>query len=130
VRVAGRLDLMGASEGVLKIEVESGATITALWEGNQAIDELKSLFNQDVVCEGMGVFRPSGSLLRIDADAIAPAGQTDDFFRKVPAAIARTDVSRSLRLRSGEPPAYAAFLGSVPAEEGDEEFAAAVAELS
>lgn len=130
VRVAGRLDLMGASEGVLKIEVESGAIITALWEGSQAIDELKSLFNQDVVCEGTGVFRPSGSLLRIDADAIAPAGQTDDFFRQVPAAIARSDVSRSLRLRSGEPPTYAAFLGSVPAEEGDEEFAAAVAELS
>lgn len=130
VRVAGRLDLMGASQGVLKIEVQSGTIVTALWEGREPIEELKSLFNKDVLCEGVGVFRPSGSLLRIDADAIAPAGQADDFFRRVPAAVAGSDVTRSMRLRSSEAPVYAAFLESVPAEESDEEFAAAVAELS
>lgn len=130
VRVTGRLDLMGASQGVLKIDVGSGAVVTALWDGNEPIDELKSLFNRDVVCEGMGVFRPSGSLLRIDADAIAPASRADDFFRQVPMAVARSDPSRSMRLRSGEPSAYAAFLGSVPGEESDEEFAAAIEELS
>jgi hypothetical protein len=130
VRVAGRLDLMGASRGVLKIDVGTGAVITALWDGDRPIDELRSLFNRDVLCEGVGVFRPSGSLLRIDADAIAPASQGDDFFRQVPMAVARSDVSRTMRLRSGEPSAYAAFLGSVPGEETDEEFSAAVAELS
>ena len=130
VRVAGRLDVMGASQGVLKIDLSSGTTVTALWDGKEPIDELRSMFNRDVVCEGMGVFRPSGSLLRIDADAIAPATKSDDFFRQVPIAVARTDHARDLRLRAGEPAAYAAFLGSVPGEETDEEFAAAIEELS
>jgi hypothetical protein len=53
-----------------------------------------------------------------------------DFFRRMPVAVARSDLARKLRLRSGEPSAYAAFLGSVPGEETDEEFAAAVEELS
>ena len=126
----GRLDVMGASQGVLKIDLSSGTTVTALWDGKEPIDELRSMFNRDVVCEGMGVFRPSGSLLRIDADAIAPATKSDDFFRQVPIAVARTDHARDLRLRAGEPAAYAAFLGSVPGEETDEEFAAAIEELS
>lgn len=130
VRVAGRLDLMGASRGVLKIDVGRGTVVTALWDGDGPIDELRSLFNRDVVCEGVGVFRPSGSLLRIDADAIGPASQADDFFRQLPTAVARSDISRTLRLRSSEPSAYAAFLGSVPAEETDEEFATAVTDLS
>lgn len=58
------------------------------------------------------------------------ATQADDFFRQMPAPVARTNLATELRLRSGEPSAYAAFLGSVPAEETDEEFAAAVEELS
>lgn len=130
VRVAGRLDVMGASQGVLKIDLSAGTTVTALWDGKEPIEELKSLFNRDVVCEGLGVFRPSGTLLRIEADAIMPATQSDDFFRHLPIAVARTDPSRDLRLRSGEPSAYAAFLGSVPVEETDEEFAAAIEEMS
>jgi hypothetical protein len=130
VRIAGRLDLMGASQGVLKIELRSGATVTALWDGSEPIDELKALFNSDVICEGTGVFRPSGTLLRIDATAIARASENDDFFRHLPTAVARTDVMRDLRVRAGEPSAYEAFLGSVPGEESDDEFAAAIAEMS
>ena len=88
------------------------------------------MFNKDVVCEGLGVFKPSGTLLRIEADALALASKSDDFFRYAPVAIARTDIARAARLRSGEPAAYMGFLGSIPPEETDEEFAAAVESLS
>lgn len=130
VRVAGRLDLMGASQGVLKLHVASGGIVTAIWEGEEALDQFAPLFNKDVVCEGLGVFRPSGTLLRIDADALAPASERDEFFRCAPVAETNTDLARSARLRSGEPSVYASFLGSIPAEESDEEFAAAVDALS
>ena len=40
------------------------------------------------------------------------------------------DLSAQTRLRSGEPSVYADFLGSIPPEETDEEFAAAVESLS
>ncbi len=47
-----------------------------------------------------------------------------------PVAEANTDLARAVRLRPGEPSVYASFLGSIPPEESDEEFAAAVDELS
>ena len=130
VRVSGRLDLMGASQGVLKLHIATGALITALWCGKESIDDFAPLFNRNVVCEGMGVFRPSGSLLRIDADVIASAEEQDAAFAHVPHAVPTSDVGRALRLRSGEASVYGAFLGSVPAEESDEEFAAAVEAIS
>lgn len=130
VRVAGRLDLMGASQGVLKLHVASGGIVTAIWEGEESLEQFASLFNKDVVCEGLGVFRPSGTLLRIDADALAPASERDEFFRHAPVAEANTDLARVARLRSNESSVYASFLGSIPPEETDEEFAAAVDALS
>lgn len=130
VRVTGRLDLMGASQGVLKLHVANGSVVTAIWEGEESLDQFASFFNKDVVCEGMGVFRPSGTLLRIDADALAAAGENDEFFRFTPVAQANADLVRGTRLRVGEPSVYSGFLGSIPGEESDEEFAAAVDALS
>ena len=40
------------------------------------------------------------------------------------------DLFAQTRLRPEEPPVYAGFLGSIPPEETDEEFAAAVESLS
>ena len=102
VRVAGRLDLMGASQGVLKLEVRQGEFITAIWEGEATVDSLKDFFNRDVVVEGQGVFRPSGTLLRIDADAIVSASSRDDFFRLIPTAPVVRDYQKLVRLRPGE----------------------------
>jgi hypothetical protein len=130
VRVAGRLDLMGASQGVLKIHIDDGAVVTALWQGGEAVEGLAALFNREVVCEGSAVFRPSGTLLRIDADAMEAAAGQVDAFRTVPAAVPKLDFKRLLRARQGEPSPYASFLGSIPAEESDEDFARAVELLS
>lgn len=130
VRVAGCLDLMGASQGVLKIHVRPNVVVTALWNGAEPIEAHRGLFNQDVIVEGLGVFRPSGTLLRIEADALTPATAQDDFFRQVPKAKpAGHDYVAAARLRPGEKSAYAALHGSVPAEESDEEFIAALESL-
>lgn len=128
VRVAGRLDVLGASQGVLKLDTGQGAIVTALWEGD--IETLKDYFNKDVVIEGMAMFRPSGALLRVDATAIAAASARDEFFRNVPSGVLTQDFLRTARLRPGEKSAYARILGSIPAEETDEEFAAAVEAMS
>lgn len=131
VRVAGRLDLMGASQGVLKLHLRPGEVVSALWTGAEPIDTHRDFFNRDVIVEGLGIFRASGSLLRIEADAVAPASAQDDFFRQLPIAVpVGHNYAASARLRPGEKSAYAALKGSVPAEESDEEFIAAVEELS
>jgi hypothetical protein len=130
VRVNGRLDLMGVSQGVIKIHVVGGAVVTALWDGKDPIDELRSLLNRDVICEGVGVFRPSGTLLRIDADAVAAAGPGDTGFAVVPRAAKVGDIKRQLLLKSGESSAYRELLGSIPPEESDEDFATAIEAMS
>jgi hypothetical protein len=131
VRVAGCLDLMGASQGVLKLHVRSNVVVTALWNGTEPLETYRNLFNRDVLVEGLGVFRPSGTLLRIEADALAPAGKQDEFFRQVPAAVSPGhDHLAAARLRPGEKSAYAAIQGVVPAEESDADFAAAVEEFN
>ena len=130
VRISGRLDVLGASQGVLKLQVAGGGNVTARWEGEDSIESLAPLFNRDVVCEGIGVFRPSGSLLRIDADALDAAGAGDLAFAVIPRAIPRRDVLREVRLRAGEPSVYRSFIGSIPSDEGDDEFAAAVEAMS
>lgn len=130
VRIAGRLDVLGASQGILKLEVRPGIVVTAVWEGEAAVDSLKDFFNCDVVVEGQAIFRPSGTLLRMDAVAIARSTAKDDFFRAVPMGVVAQDVARTARLRPGEASAYARILGRIPAEESDEEFIAAVEAMS
>ncbi len=130
VRVNGRLDLMGVSQGVIKIHVAGGAVVTALWDGKEPIDELRSLLNRDVICEGVGVFRPSGTLLRIDADAVAAAGAGDAGFAFVPQVPKVGDIKRQLWLKAGEVSAYRELLGAIPPDESDEDFAAAIEAMS
>jgi hypothetical protein len=130
VRIVGRLDVLGASQGVMKIVVEPGSIVVALWEGEGSIEALKDLFNRDVVVEGAAVFRPSGSLLRVDASAIAKASLSDAYFRRVPVAVVAADAGRLVRLKPGGPSAYDRILGRIPAEETDEEFLAAVEAMS
>lgn len=130
VRVTGRLDLMGASQGVLKLHLQPGSVVTAIWEGDVPLDKLTAFFNRDVVVEGLAIFRPSGSLLRVDADAIAPANTNDEFFRHLPTGVIARDFTKLAQLRPGEKSVYTRILGSIPAEESDEAFAAAVEALS
>jgi hypothetical protein len=130
VRVTGRLDVMGASQSVLKLQVRPGQYVMARWEGPEPIDSLRELFNREILVEGMGIFRPSGGLLRIDADTIAEASSSDESFRHIPVAHSRRDFQRLVRLKPREESAYARLLGSIPAEESDEEFIAAVEAMS
>jgi len=79
--------------------------------------------------EGVGVFRPSGSLLRVDADAIVLASSQDEFFRRVPSAAAKRDYHKLAWLKAGEKSSYAQLRGWLPSDESDEDFNAAVVAL-
>lgn len=129
VRVSGRLDVLGASQGVLKLDIGKGEVVMALWEGDASVESLKEYFNQNVVIEGMAVFRPSGTLLRVDTSAIAAASASDEFFRVLPSATL-IDIQRVVRLRPSEKSAFARIFGAIPAEESDEEFLSAVEAMS
>ena len=126
VRVAGRLDMIEASTLAFALVLPGGERVRGVWKGD-GFEILRALVNTDVVATGMAVYRPSGGLLRVDADVLAPQRDTDRFFAVVPTPTGgKMDLKSLLReqqSRGGLP----AVWGKLAAEETDEEFLAAVA---
>lgn len=128
-RITGVLDVLGVSDRVLKLQV-GDAVVTAVWQRDQPVVALATLLGREVVLEGDAVFRPSGKLLRVDADAIEAAGASDAFFRKLPTPVARKELVKAARATFSEASSYSAIRGAIEAEESEEDFAAAVEALS
>jgi hypothetical protein len=129
VRVCGRLDLLRVSKRVLGLFLVDGTPVTAVWTTDGFVD-LASFLDKEVVIEGLAEFRPSGSLLRVDADAIREATAADAAFSTVPHPAARRDYQKeAATIRPGQKP-YASIFGLIPGDESDDEFAAAVEEIS
>lgn len=129
VRLCGRLDLLGVSKRVMGLYLEDGTPVTAVWTTEGFVD-LANFLDKQVTIEGLAEFRPSGTLLRVDADAIRDAGAGDTSFSTLPLPEVRHNYQKvAATVRPGHMP-YASIFGLIPGEESDEEFAAAVAELS
>ena len=129
VRLCGRLDLLGVSKRVMGLFLEGGVSVTAVWMEEGFVD-LASFLDKKVLIEGLAEFRPSGALLRVDADAIRDAGTSDASFSTLPLAEIRRNYQKAAAtVRPGQKP-YASIFGLIPGEESDDEFAAAVEELS
>ena len=125
VRLCGKLDMLGVSRKVMGLYLEDGTLVTALWN-TEDFAGLAGYLDKDVVIEGLAVFRPSGRLLRIDADAIDSAGSRDSYFSVLPLP-GVVDYAAALRVRPGSSP-YKDLLGMIPGEESDEEFLKAIEE--
>jgi len=128
-RVAGTLDTIRHSDRMFTLIVDDGKAVKGIAEGF-ASEQLAGFFGQSVVVAGTAIFRPSGALLRIEADAIEPGGSNDVVWARVPAPLFRgTDVP-SLRQPQGLRSGVNAIIGRWPGEETEEEIAAALGELS
>jgi hypothetical protein len=71
-RVAGWVDLIRHSDGLFTLKLESGPTLRGVAEGVGA-ERLVGLFGKKAVVSGTALFRPSGRVLRIEADQMEPA---------------------------------------------------------
>jgi hypothetical protein len=117
--------MLGVSRKVMGLYLEDGTPVTALWNADDFAG-LAGFLDKDVVLEGLAVFRPSGRLLRIDADAIDAAGSRDSYFSTLPLPGAM-DYAVVARTRPGHSP-YKDLLGMIPGEESDEDFMKALEE--
>jgi hypothetical protein len=127
VRLCAKLDMLGVSRKVMGMYLEDGTLVTALWNADEFAG-LAGFLDKDVVIEGLAVFRPSGKLLRIDADAITSARASDSYFSTLPLP-GVADYAAAVRTRPGAS-AYKELLGMIPGEETDEEFLQAMEALS
>jgi hypothetical protein len=110
--------------------VPSGESIRGVLADDDA-QMLPAIWGRDAVVTGVAHFRPSGALLRIDAEHIEPGGERDlRLWSSVPRPLFGSGEApaapRSQTSRSG----IAAIFGQWPGDETDEELLAMLEEIS
>lgn len=130
VRVAGRLDEARYSRCAFVLAVDDGSRVRGVLVEARP-EQLKPFFGEMVVVEGVAQFRPSGRLLRIDVDQLAPASKADlSVFSNEPLPMsARVDARGLKRLQKGST-GVAALFGQWPGAESDETIDNLVREIS
>lgn len=88
---------------------------------------LQQYFGREITIFGKAVYRPSGSLLRIDAQEILDTVEGRSAFSVVPPAL--THRPRPDRKNQNSKNGVSAFFGTWPGDETDEELLAALGEL-
>lgn len=128
-RVVGTLDMLRASTNSFGVVLENGQEVRGvLAEGG--VEQFADLLKQEVLVLGKCVYRPSGRLLRLDAENVAPATGESKIWSRIPeSSFARTDTA-GLRKAQGPKSGLAAIIGQWPGDETDEEINAELAALS
>ena len=120
VRVAGLLNTIRHSDKAFVLQLGAGTSVRGiLQEGAQALPEF---FGKIVVVSGQALFRPTGSLLRIDASRIDAANEADrSLWSALPAPfetpIHRREVYQQQGPRSGVSAAFGKWPRTLSQEE-------------
>jgi hypothetical protein len=126
VRVVGKLDMVRHSTRSFGLLLDNGEEIRGvLQEGDPAL--LQAYFGKTINVFGKAVYRPSGSLLRIDAQELIDSAEGKAAFGCIPSALSSKPRPEK-RLQSNKA-GVAAFFGTWPGDETDEELLAALAEM-
>ncbi|PYX01611.1 MAG: hypothetical protein DMG89_00805 [Acidobacteria bacterium] len=130
VRVSGHLDMIRHSTRSFELLLEERRPVRGVLEDATAMDTLKSLLGFRVLVVGKAVYRPSGSLLRIDAHGVASGQGESKLFEKVPGPVEKRPAP--VRYKPGEQArrGVPGFFGKWPGEETDEQLLAMLKELS
>jgi hypothetical protein len=128
-RVSGKLDTIRHSDRMFTLLMDDGKAVRGIAD-SVATEQLAGLFGQSVVVSGNAVFRSSGALLRLEADAVDPAGNDAAVWSHIPSPLFRVLDAAVLRQPQGPRTGVNAIIGRWPGDESDEELTAALQELS
>jgi len=127
-RVTGHLDMVRASDKVFVLILKDSQQVRGIWLGDSPAP-LRDHLDQDVVVNGMVAYRPSGLVLRIDAETIDVATSGDDVFSKLPAPAGLTLRKFHLLQPQTAVTGMKAVFGKWPSDETDEEILRTLAEV-
>jgi hypothetical protein len=131
VLVAGKLETIRHSDRAFTLVLPTGEALRGIATEPLEPSALASLFGQSVLVSGYAKFRPSGALLRIEAERLEPASENDvAVFAAPPAPLLQALEPRDLRRAQDSRSGVAAIFGKWPGDETDEQLQAALAELS
>jgi hypothetical protein len=130
VRIAGTLDTIRHSDRVFSLALESGAVLKGVAERLEPT-QMAALFGKQVVVSGLAVFRPSGSVSRIEAEQIQEASTRESsLWSRPPRPLQLPLDVRALRVSQDERSGLNAIYGQWPGDESEEELTAALEGLS
>jgi hypothetical protein len=129
VRIVGKLDGLVASTQQFSVFLDSGDKVTGNFAIEQ-VDAMQDLWRRRVLVLGTAVYRASGRLLRIDADAVEPGEDQPSLFSRMPKPPGtKVDISK-LRKPQGPKSGINAIMGKWPGDETEEEITAMLKEIS
>jgi hypothetical protein len=126
VRVVGKLDMVRHSTRSFGLVLDGGEEIRGvLIEGTSEV--LQSYFGKDITVLGKAIYRPSGTLLRLDASEILPTADGRRAFSKIPPS--QTQPRRPERRLQTPKAGVASLFGTWPGEETDRDLLKALEEV-
>jgi len=129
VRIVGQLDGLVASTQRFSVLLDSGEKVDGSFVDEQ-IDAMQELWRKRVLILGTAIYRASGRLLRIDAEAVKSGERESVVFSCLPAPPGtKIDMSK-LRRPQGTKSGINAIFGKWPGDETEEEITAILEELS
>ncbi len=129
VRLTGQLDTIRHSDRMFILILDDGQSIRGLAEKVDP-NELATLFGQRAVVSGKAVFRPSGSVLRIEIDFLEPARADSDVWSQMPRPALGRMSRRPPPASQGPRSGVNRIFGRWPGEESEEEVLQALEALS
>jgi hypothetical protein len=126
VRVVGKLDMVRHSTRSFALLLADGREIRGVLEGRDP-ELLQKYFGKEITVFGKAIYRPSGSLLRLDAEEIVDTVEGRLAFSSIPEALSKP-FRTERKLQTGKT-GVAAFFGTWPGEETDEDLLTALREL-
>jgi len=121
VRVSGRLDMIRHSTRSFEIFLDDGKAVRGVLENVGELDRLTSLLGKPLTIVGKAVYRPSGTVLRIDAQGVEEGATASKLFTRIPPPLARHVPTTRIRPADLHKNWMDSFFGSWPGEETDEE---------
>jgi hypothetical protein len=126
VRIVGKLDMVRHSTRSFELILSDGTPVRGVLVDGST-EDLQKHFGDEVTLLGKAIYRPSGTLLRLDASAILPTSVGKSAFSEIPVPFSSS--RRLERKPYGPKSGVSAFFGSWPGEETDDELMEALAEI-
>lgn len=127
-KIAGKLDMARISNRAFALELTDGTETRGILTHGDLTD-YRHLLGKSVVATGTAIFRPSGRLLRIDAQELRAAAESDAFFSKFPKPHKSHAIKPLPSLLMPAGGGMADIFGRWPGDESDAQIEAALREI-
>lgn len=128
-RIVGQLDGLIASTQQFSMLLDSGEKLVGVFS-DEHIDAMHELWRKRILVLGTAIYRASGRLLRIDAEAVKPGENEPSIFSRMPSPPRSKFDTTKLRKPQGPKSGISAIIGKWPGDETEEEITAMLEELS